>query len=225
MNEDQPVKRKRGRPPGSPNKNGTPVGRPKGTAEPRMSDILEESGGVILEPPSPEIKKPATALDLSKAHAPKALMPTPGDASAVPNMITTILAIRNTVDLDNPRTLWNAMEMYLNLCSNTGMKISNSTLYMACGVDRRSVHDWEYGLRRQNNPEYRKFALMAREVCAAAREQYGLEGQVNPILTIFHQKFYDGFKDNPPDNAAENPLGEITDPQKLAEKYSDIILD
>jgi hypothetical protein len=190
-----------------------------------MGDILETSGGVILEPPSKEIKKPPTALDLARTPAPKALMPVPGDAAAVPNMIHTILGIRQTIDLDNPATLWNGLEMYLNLCSNTGMKITNTTLYTACGIDRRTIHDWEYGLRRQNNPEYRKFAQMAKMVCAAAREQYGIEGQVNPILTIFHQKFYDGLKDNPPDEAAENPLGEITDPEKLAEKYKDIILD
>ena len=214
------MKRKRGRPPGHHD------GRPKGTIEPRYSDyVSEQSGGVILEPPSEEISRPARPLDLAKTPAPKELMPVPGEANAVPNMINTILAIRNTVDLDNPATLWNAMEMYLNLCSNTGMKISNSTLYTACGIDRRTIHYWEFGLRRQNNPEYRKFAETAKLICAAAREQYGIEGQVNPILTIFHQKFYDGLKDNPPDEAAENPLGEITDPQKLAEKYKDIILD
>lgn len=225
MNDDQPVK-KRGRPKGSKTTTGyVPAGRPKGTTKPKMGDILEESGGVNLVPPSKRIKKPPQTLDLAKAVAPTELMPVPGNTDAVPKMITTILAIRNTVDLDNPMTLWNAMELYLNLCSNTGMKISNSTLYTACGIDRRTIHDWEYGLRRQNNPEYRKFAQMAKMVCAAAREQYGIEGQVNPILTIFHQKFYDGLKDNPPDEAAENPLGEITDPEKLAEKYADIILD
>ena len=218
MDEEKP-KRKRGHPKGVP----SPGSGKK--PSPRMGEVLEESGGVILEPPSDEIRKPARKADLSLTIAPKQLMPVPGEASAVPNMITTILAIRNTVDLDNPATLWHGMEMYLNLCANTGMKISNTTLYTACGIDRRTIHDWEYGLRRQNNPEYRKFAQMAKMVCAAAREQYGIEGQVNPILTIFHQKFYDGLKDNPPDEAAENPLGEITDPEKLAEKYKDIIID
>lgn len=153
------------------------------------------------------------------------MLPVPQQATAVPQMVQTVLAIRNTVDLDDPATLWNAMDQYLTLCATTGMKISNSTMYMACGVGRNDIHHWEFGLRRQNNPEYRKFAIMCREICAAAREQYGIEGQVNPILTIFHQKYYDGFRDNPPDNAVENPLGDIEDPQKLAEKYADIIVD
>ena len=144
MDEEKP-KRKRGHPKGVP----SPGSGKK--PSPRMGEVLEESGGVILEPPSTEIRKPARKADLSLTVAPKQLMPVPGEASAVPNMITTILAIRNTVDLDNPATLWHGMEMYLNLCANTGMKISNTTLYTACGIDRRTIHDWEYGLRRQNN--------------------------------------------------------------------------
>lgn len=216
MNEnEQPVKRKRGRPPG--------------TGKKRIADVLsadelaaeKESGGGKLAPPS----RPARDLDMTAVTVPQTLLPKAEEPGAVPDMIRTVLAIRQTVDLDNPATLYNAMEQYLNLCSASGMKVSNSTLYMACGIDRRTVHYWEYGQRRQNNPAYKEFALMAKAICAAAREQYGIEGQVNPILTIFHQKFYDGFKDNPAEEAADNPLGEITDPQKLAEKYKDIILD
>lgn len=117
------------------------------------------------------------------------------------------------------------MEQYINLCAMSGMKISNSTLYLACGVSRVCIHDWEYGLKRQNNPEYRKFAVMCRTICAAAREQYGIDGSVNPILTIFHQKYYDGFTDTPQVDQTKDPLGEITDPKELAEKYKDIIVD
>ena len=194
-----------------------------------MDAALKQSGGVVLIPPSEEsaepISRPPVPLDLTREIVPQTLLPKADEANAVASMIQTVIAIRQTVDLDNPATIWNALEQYLTLCSISGMKISNSTLYMACGVSRFDVHNWEYGLRRQNNPEYRRFALMAKEICAAAREQYGIEGQVNPILTIFHQKFYDGFKDNPAEEAAENPLGEITDPKKLAEKYKDLITD
>ena len=86
--DEEPKKRKRG--------------RPKST---KMDEVLEESGGVILEPPSEKIANPPRRLDLALTVAPQQLMPVPGDASAVPNMITTILAIRNTVDLDAPETL------------------------------------------------------------------------------------------------------------------------
>ncbi len=226
---DEQPKRPRGRPKGTKNKPGHHGGRPVGSGKPTAAEVLEKSGGVISEPPSDDFddtnwRKPRS-LDLKKVTAPATMLPKSGEATAVPAMIQTLLAIRQTVNLDDPTTIWNAMDQYIALCSMTGMKITNGTMYMALGVNRGEMHNWQYGLRRQNNPEYRKIADTCKEICAAAREQYGIEGQTNPILTIFHQKFYDGFKDNPPDEAAENPLGEITDPQKLAEKYKDIITD
>lgn len=203
-------------------------GRPKGSGKPRMADYvgdaLKQSGGVISAPPSGNRNEPR-ALDLATLAAPSTMLPQSGDANAVPIMIHTLLAIRQSVNLDEPQTIWNAMEMYISLCAQTGMKITNGTMYMALGVGRGEIHNWKYGLRRQNNPEYRKIAETCQEICSAAREQYGIEGQTNPILTIFHQKFYDGFRDTPQDEAVENPLGEITDPEKLAEKYKDIITD
>lgn len=224
---EKPVKKKRGRPPGSPNKNGTPYGRKPGSGRKKMSTVLNESGGVDPIPPSQEIvaSRPPKPLDLTREITPVTALPVPDEATAVPTMIRTVLAIRSTVDLDDPITLWNALEQYLNLCATTGMKITNGTLYMACGIGRAEIHNWEFGLRRQNNPEYRKFAVMCKSVCAAAREQYGIEGQTNAILTIFHQKFYDGFTDTPQKEAVKDPLGEISDPEKIAEKYADIIVD
>lgn len=223
---DEPPKRGRGRPKGSKDKHPRPS-REGVNQRPRMSESLKQSGGVETIPPSREmvIKKPAKPLDLDNTITPKTLLPVPQEATAVPAMIQTVLAIRASVDLDNPVTLWNAMEQYLNLCATTGMKITNGTLYMACGIGRAEIHNWEFGLRRQNNPEYRKFAVMCREICAAAREQYGIEGQTNAILTIFHQKFYDGFTDVPQKEAVKDPLGEISDPEKIAEKYADLIVD
>ena len=213
MNEEQPVKRKRGRPPGSPNKNGTPVGRPKGSgARPKTNLELDTVPGGHSD-----------ILGGGK-YSLQVIEPV-NEGTEVPTMIAGCISIRQTVDLDDPRTLWHAMEQYVNLCAQTGMKISNAFMYLACGVSKQTISEWYLGNKRQNNPEYRKFASMVKEVCAAAREQYGIEGKTNPILTIFHQKFYDGFVDNPGAEQYADPLGEIQDPQKLAEKYKDLITD
>ena len=147
------------------------------------------------------------------------------DTAAVPNLIAACITIRQTVDIEDPQTLYNALEKYLSLCAMSGMKISNSMLYFACNCTKFMVSDWYHGRQRKGSPEYKRFATLIKEICTAAREQYGLEGQVNPILTIFHQKFYDGFRDNPQIDETVDPLGENQDPQKLAEKYKDIIVD
>ena len=199
-NEQQPVKRKRGRPPG------IHKGRPKGTEKPRTNvELTNVTDG--------RRSKNLTIVNPEK------------EGTEVPTLIAGCMAIRQGVDLDNPATLWNAMNQYIQLCATTGLKISNSFMYLACGVSRATVSEWYLGTKRQNNPEYRQFATMMKEICAAAREQYGIEGQTNAILTIFHQKFYDGFVDNPGSEQYADPLGEIQDPQKLAEKYRDIITD
>lgn len=222
---DEPIKRKRGRPKGTKNKPGHHAGRPEGTERTRMSEALEQSGGVVEMPPSPDAVRPPVALRLSEEPVPLTLLPKPDEPGAVPTMIQTVLAIRSKVDLENPTTLFNAMEQYINLCAMTGMKITNQTLYMACGVSKQDISNWANGRARQNNPSYREFADMCKTICSAAREQYGVEGQVNPILTIFHQKYFDGYTDQPQQEAVKDPLGEISDPQKIAEKYKDILTD
>lgn len=220
--DEQPIKRPRGRPKGQKNKPGHRAGRPEAQ---RMSEALEQSGGVVEVPPSTDAVRPPTALDLTAEKVPMTLLPKPDEPGAVPAMIQTVLAIRSKVDLENPTTLFNAMEQYINLCAMTGMKITNQTLYMACGVSRQDISNWANGRARQNNPSYREFAEMCKAICSAAREQYGVEGQVNPILTIFHQKYFDGYTDQPQQEAVKDPLGEISDPQKIAEKYKDILTD
>lgn len=172
-----------------------------------------------------ELATVARPLALDQVPVPDTFLSAEAEAGAVPMMIRSCLDIRAAVNLENPATLWEAMNKYVTLCSMSGMKISNSMLYLSCGISRETISDWITGKRRKDNPEYKKFALMCRELCGAAREQYGIEGKVNPILTIFHQKFYDGLKDAPAPDAPDDPLGEIQDPVKLAEKYKDIIID
>lgn len=144
---------------------------------------------------------------------------------AVPDLIAACLTIRQDVDIEDPASLNSALAKYLQLCSMSGMKISNSMLYFSCNVTRTMVYDWYHGRTKKANPEYKRFAAMVKEICTAAREQYGLEGQVNPILTIFHQKYYDGFREDTQTDDMRDPLGENQDPAKLAEKYKDIIVD
>ena len=207
MDEEPKPKRKRGRPPGTKNKPGSRVGRKKG-------EEMRPHTTVELE-----------ALPGGKGSRSLSIIDPTQEGMEVPSLIAGCIQIRQGVDLDNPATLWNALEQYIQLCAASGMKITNSFLYLACGVSRQIVSEWYLGNKRNSNPEYRRFATMAKEICAAAREQYGIEGKTNPILTIFHQKFYDGFRDDPGTESYSDPLGEIQDPQKLAEKYKDLITD
>lgn len=145
-----------------------------------------------------------------------AKMPGPSFTEALP----VLDAIRQTVDLHDPQTLHDALNMYLNYCSKTGFFISNRGLYYSCRVSRDCICKWSNGSRKAHDPRYREFANLARQVCSAAREQYGVEGQVNPILTIWHQKFYDGYRDySPDDSPITSPLGDMPNAAELIRKY------
>ena len=97
--------------------------------------------------------------------------------------------------------------------------ISNNSCYRALGLSRVTIHTWIHRTRRAHDPQYHDFAEMVKTICAAAREQYGLEGQTSPLMTIWLQKAYDGFKDVPEDEATINPLGDLPDADKLIQKY------
>ena len=132
--------------------------------------------------------------------------------------------IRKTVNLNDPSTLWSALDSYLRFCCDTGFMIGNTSLYYAVGISKETASKWSKGQRKAHNPEFKRFADMAKEICACAREQYGVEGLVNPILTIFHQKKYDGFRDDPPDDSIPIPLEDV-DIAKLERKYRSLTDD
>lgn len=145
----------------------------------------------------------------------RAKMPGPSFVDALP----VLNAIRDTVNLNDPQTLRTALQMYLKYCCRTGFYIGNKSLYFACRVSKDTICKWSNGTRKAHDPRFREFANLARQICAAAREQYGLEGLTNPILTIWMQKHYDGFTDTPQIMDIRHPLGDMPDADKLIKKY------
>ena len=145
-------------------------------------------------------------------------MPVKHPGPSFAEMLPVMDSIRNTVDLNDPATLWAAFNSYMNLCCNTGLYISNRSMYYCCGTSKETINAWYHRTRRAHDPQYHDFAEMVKTICAAAREQYGVEGQTSPLMTIWLQKAFDGFRDDPPDEAVLNPLGDI-DKDRLERLY------
>ena len=60
-------------------------------------------------------------------------------------------------------------------------------------------------------------------MCAAYREQLGLEGKTHPALTIFWQRNFDGLTNEDIVRVTkEDPLGVLKDANEIAEKYKDM---
>ena len=133
-------------------------------------------------------------------------------------------SIAETVNTDDINSLYRALEQYIRLCADTGLLIGNNTCYMALGISRPTISTWLNGTRRAHNPAYKEFATLVKTICAAAREQYGIEGITSPLMTIWLQKQYDGFTDTPQQEDIRDPLGALPDKEQLSKmerKYAD----
>lgn len=109
------------------------------------------------------------------------------------------------------------------LAEATNMKVGNMTAYTAMGINTTTANNWRKG-GPGSTPERRQLIEEVCAVCGATREMLGASGAVNPVLTIFWQKNWDGFRDVTEHVAYQgDPLGEKQTPNEIAEKYKDII--
>lgn len=109
------------------------------------------------------------------------------------------------------------------LAEATNMKVGNMTAYAAMGINTTTANNWRKG-GVGSTPERRQLIEEVCAVCGATREMLGASGAINPVLTIFWQKNWDGFRDVTEHVAYQgDPLGDKQTPQEIAERYHDII--
>ena len=74
--------------------------------------------------------------------------------------------------------------------------ISNQLVYFWLRLNKDDIYDIEHG-RRNAPSDVADFIKYVKSYCAMNRENLALDGTINPVLAIFHQKAYDGLKDTP----------------------------
>lgn len=122
------------------------------------------------------------------------------------------------VDSSDVEEMRRRFEHYLDVCEKTDTKISNLAAYFAIGVDRRAVCRWI--TQRSSNPERADFFEEVRQICGVYREQLMVEGEIRDAIGIFHQKNFDGLKDQQEHViVATNPLGDTATEEELKQKY------
>lgn len=130
--------------------------------------------------------------------------------------------IAKNADRDNIDSLYACLEEYLKYCIDHNVRITNGMAYAACGLNRFIIKDWALGLKRASDPAYKEFAQTIRSVCYESREMLMSEGKLHPIVGIWWQKNYDGFRDKPLDETEEDEESEALSASQIAEKYSGI---
>lgn len=137
-------------------------------------------------------------------------------------IIMAINEISKDADLNDINTLYACLDRYIKWCFDHNVTITNSGAYAACGVSKQAISDWACGVKRVDQPEYKEFAALIRQLCGINREQMMADGKLNPIVGIWWQKNFDGYTDKP------RELIEVSEDERdptvneIAQKYANI---
>lgn len=140
--------------------------------------------------------------------------------SDYPEFLLKVAAIGLTIRDRSAAEMKRGMLEYLKLCQQYNKPITNQAIYTAMGLTYYNAVDILRG--RSGGKEQRAIVTYAKQLCAMHREALGTTGAINPILTIFWQKAYDGLRED-----AETGVGDSDDitresAETIAEKYAEL---
>ncbi len=191
------------------------MGRPKGSRDkkPRRTEGYRESCQKSL------VKARANS---PIAQGLKAVMPEGYNAKVTAFMME--IMPKEPLDLQDVAEMERRFLNYVQKCAEWDMKIGNQAAYMAMGVTKQQVWEWENN--RSRNPARADLMKKVRQFCGVFREGLMQDGKVNPVTGIFWQKNYDGLKDQTEMVLTpNNPLGEQKDMKALEQKYMESAYD
>lgn len=138
--------------------------------------------------------------------------------------VTECLKMGQAVDKENIESLYDGLQQYVALCTQTGMPMLVKTCNLALGVTGQTMTKWKNGTQRANDPRYREFAELVESVIGAGIEAAGAAGSVDRILTIWWQKAYFNMKESDGlSHEKDDPLGEKKSASEIAQKYADLL--
>ena len=147
-----------------------------------------------------------------------------GDASKYAKILLE-LASWEKVDKTSVPALEHRFLEYINYCAENDIKLGNQVCYIALGISKDDVYNWEHG--RSMTSAHCDFIKKIKSICAGNREFLMQDGKINPITGIFWQKNYDGLRDTQNIEISGNkPLGDTPNLEEIAKQLpQDIPID
>lgn len=103
-------------------------------------------------------------------------------------------------------------------CARDDQMPTVEDMALALGVTRKTVWEWETGVRR--DPERQYMIQKAKEIIAGIDAKLAAEGKIPQVVYIFRAKNFHGMKDQQDVVFTPNqPLGEQADAHALQQKY------
>ncbi len=138
----------------------------------------------------------------------------------VSNIADDLSRVGEKISFRDTETVKRTVERYLRSCARIGAIPSKIGLARACGCSRRAFDRFI-----ARNPEHptSEFLEIVNDAFAEANIEAGQSGSCHPIFAMFVLKsIYQVRENDPVQTIAENPLGELTDTEKLMKKYEEI---
>lgn len=168
---------------------GTGTGRKKGTGSGRKKGVKNKNGYTMSDAALIQRKTNSGTLP--------AMNPEEMDLNArVIQHSMQAIEISKNANNNDPESLLSCFQKYLTLCLQNGMRIGNIGACTAMGISPALLSNWKNGLKRGDDPRYRRLAELVYSVCSMTREELISQGKINPVIGIFWQRNYDGLRND-----------------------------
>lgn len=135
-------------------------------------------------------------------------------------LLTEALVTYNMPKVTNDEELEKRIVDYFTNCAQTGEKPTVEQMSQVTGYSYATVWDWENGRNKGFSANTSEIIKKAKSFLRVFDAKLLLEGALNPVSYIFRAKNYYGMKDTQDYILTpNNPLGDESDPNKLAQKY------
>lgn len=113
------------------------------------------------------------------------------------------------------------LEQFFEKCIERGERPTVEKMCLALGTYRDQVWDWENG--RGCSDTRRDIIKKAKAILAAYDAELAVTGKMNPVPYIFRAKNFYGMKDEQEVVLTpNNPLGNMDNPNEIAQKYEQL---
>lgn len=195
-------------------KSGKQIGKEKALADP---NVLAMKKAMTVLPENSDYR--LMTMDQIAEHIDKL----EGTIRKINAFTMAVQNIAHGVNIKDVNDMRNRFYTYCALAERCGMRIGNMNAYHSMGISLQMACQWRNNTSGSTE-ERRQLIQEVDAVCSGNRELLASMQQINPVLSIFWQKNYDGLRDVQDHVIApKDPLGERQTPEQIQEKYQDII--
>ena len=127
------------------------------------------------------------------------------------------------ININDPEQLRSRVAEYFQLCADHDMKPGVAAVGLAIGLDRRRLWEIRNGIKNISIPqECKDIIISVYDSLEVLWEGYMSSGKINPVSGIFLAKNNFGYQDKQEYVLTPNQMSQNTDPRVIEEKYDEL---